>query len=302
MFTLRRMTLALAMTGLLCNAVSAADATAQSAQPVRVLASLPITYGLGQILLKDSGVVLERAAAANLPGSRQTAYFTGRGAEALRGLAVKADAVIGLRSIWADDPLYPNARRSNIRIVEIDAARPVDGSLPGIAVQPGQGVDGLNSQPWLASNNMGRMADVMAADLVRLAPAAKPKIEGNLAALKQQLLKLSASSEASLASANNLSVVSLSDRFGYLVSGLNLELIDNQALTDEQWTPEAVQKLAKTLKDNDVALVLDHRQPPEPVKAAIAEAGSKLLVLGIDGADPLAELQGDIEQIIGALK
>lgn len=296
------MTLALAMTGLLCNAVSAADATAQSAQPVRVLASLPITYGLGQILLKDSGVVLERAAAANLPGSRQTAYFTGRGAEALRGLAVKADAVIGLRSIWADDPLYPNARRSNIRIVEIDAARPVDGSLPGIAVQPGQGVDGLNSQPWLASNNMGRMADVMAADLVRLAPAAKPKIEGNLAALKQQLLKLSASSEASLASADNLSVVSLSDRFGYLVSGLNLELIDSQALTDEQWTPEAVQKLAKTLKDNDVALVLDHRQPPEPVKAAIAEAGSKLLVLGIDGADPLAELQGDIEQIIGALK
>ena len=302
MFTLRRMTLALAMTGLLCNAVSAADATAQSAQPVRVLASLPITYGLGQILLKDSGVVLERAAAANLPGSRQTAYFTGRGAEALRGLAVKADAVIGLRSIWADDPLYPNARRSNIRIVEIDAARPVDGSLPGIAVQPGQGVDGLNSQPWLASNNMGRMADVMAADLVRLAPSAKPKIEGNLAALKQQLLKLSASSEASLASADNLSVVSLSDRFGYLVSGLNLELIDSQALTDEQWTPEAVQKLAKTLKDNDVALVLDHRQPPEPVKAAIDEAGSKLLVLGIDGADPLAELQGDIEQIIGALK
>ncbi|WP_241001417.1 metal ABC transporter solute-binding protein, Zn/Mn family [Pseudomonas viridiflava] len=294
--------MALAVTGLLCNAVSAADATAQSAQPVRVLASLPITYGLGQILLKDSGVVLERAAAANLPGSRQTAYFTGRGAEALRGLAVKADAVIGLRSIWADDPLYPNARRSNIRIVEIDAARPVDGSLPGIAVQPGQGVDGLNSQPWLASNNMGRMADVMAADLVRLAPAAKPKIEGNLAALKQQLLKLSASSEASLASADNLSVVSLSDRFGYLVSGLNLELIDSQALTDEQWTPEAVQKLAKTLKDNDVALVLDHRQPPEPVKAAIGEAGSKLLVLGIDGADPLAELQGDIEQIIGALK
>lgn len=302
MFTLRRMTLALALSGLLCNSLSAAEATAPSAQPVRVLASLPITYGLGQILLKDSGVVLERAAAANLPGSRQTAYFTGRGAEALRGLAADADAVIGLRSIWADDPLYPNARRSNIRIVEIDAARPVDGSLPGIAVQPGQGIDGLNSQPWLASNNMGRMADVMAADLVRLAPAAKHRIETNLAALKQQLLKLSASSEASLASADNLSVVSVSDRFGYLISGLNLELIDTQPLTDEQWTPEAIQKLSATLKDNDVALVLDHRQPPEPVKAAITAAGSTLLVLGIDGADPLTELQRDIEQIIGALK
>lgn len=32
-------------------------------------------------------------------------------------------------------------------------------SLPGIAVQPGTTRNGLNSQPWLASNNMGRMAD-----------------------------------------------------------------------------------------------------------------------------------------------
>lgn len=298
---LRTLTFTLVLTAVWGNSLHAAEPATAGSEPVRVLASLPVTYGLGQALLKDSGVVLERAAAANLPGSRQTAYFTGRGAEALRTLASGADAVIGLRSIWADDPLYPNARRSNIRIVEIDAARPVDGSLPGIAVQPGQGIDGLNSQPWLASNNMGRMADVIAADLVRLAPAAKPKIEANLATLKQQLLKLSASSEASLARADNLSVVSLSDRFGYLISGLNLELIDTQALNDEQWTPEAVRKLTTTLKDNDVALVLDHRQPPEPVKAAIAAAGGKLLVLGVDGADPVAELDADIRQIVEVL-
>jgi len=298
---LRSLTFALAFTGLFASATHASTPTAESKPPVRVLASLPITFGLGQLLLKDSGVVLERAAAANLPGSRQTAYFTGRGADALRKLAVDADAVIGVRSVWADDPLYPNARRSNIRIVEIDAARPVDGSLPGIAVQPGQGIDGLNSQPWLSSNNMGRMADVMAADLVRLAPAAKPRIESNLASLKQQLLKLTADNEASLASADNLSVVSLSDRLSYLIGGLNLELIDTQLLTDEQWTPEAIQKLTETLKTNDVALVLDHRHPPEPVKAAITAAGSKLLVVTEDGEDPVAELQGNIGRVTQAL-
>ncbi len=298
---LRSLTFALAFTGLFASAAHAAPASTDSQTPVRVLASLPITFGLGQLLLKDSGVRLERAAAANLPGSRQTAYFTGRGADTLRKLAVDADAVIGLRSIWPDDPLYPNARRSNIRIVEIDAARPVDGSLPGIAVQPGQGIDGLNSQPWLSSNNMGRMADVMAADLVRLAPAAKPRIESNLASLKQQLLKLTAQSEASLASADNLSVVSLSDRLGYLIGGLNLELIDTQLLTDEQWTAEAIQKLTRTLKDNDVALVLDHRQPPEPVKAAISAAGSQLLVVSEDGENPVAELQSTIGRVTQAL-
>ncbi|NWA27922.1 zinc ABC transporter substrate-binding protein [Pseudomonas gingeri] len=280
---------------------NAALHASSAVKPVRILASLPITYGLGEILLKDSGVELQHAADANLPGSRQSAYFSGRGAPALEKLASHADAVIGIRSLWPEDPLYPMARRSNVRIVEVDAARPVDGGLAGIAVQPGTGVDGLNSQPWLSSNNLGRMADVVAADLVRLAPEAKPKIESNLAALKQHLLKLSADSEARLAKADNLSVFSLSERFNYLVGGLNLELIQVDARADDQWTPEALAKLSATLKDAEVKVVLDHRQPPEAVKSAISQAGSTLLVLETENADPLAGLEDSITQVLGKL-
>lgn len=278
----------------------AALAKARSAQPVKVLASLPVTYGLAQALLKDTDVVLERAAPANLPGSRQTAYFTGRGAAALNALAQNADAAIGLRSLWPDDPLYTVARRSNIRIVEIDAARPVDGALPGIAVQPGSG-DGLNSQPWLSSNNLGRMADVMAADLSRLAPDAKTRIDANLASLKQRLLKLTADSEARLARADNLGVASLSDHFAYLASGLNLELVSTDARPDADWTPEALARLSADLKENEVRVVLHHRQPSEPVKAAVSAGGAQLLVLGTDGADPVAELSDNVDQVIQAL-
>lgn len=296
--TLRTLTLTLALTGLLSPPLMAADLPAQ---PVRILASVPITVGLGQLLLKDTGVILERAAAANLPGSRQSAYFSGRGAGALHQLAEHADAVIGLRSVWRDDPLYPMARRSNIRIVEIDAARPVDGSLPGIALQPGAERDGLNSQPWLVSNNMGRMADVMAADLARLAPDAKPQIEANLATLKQRLLKLSADSEQQLAHVDNLSVVNLSDRLDYLVAGLNLEPVTIDHPADQPWTPEALKTLTQTLKDNDVALVLDHRAPSEALKTAVAQSGSELVVIRADGADPVAQLQATIETLIMAL-
>jgi ABC-type Zn uptake system ZnuABC Zn-binding protein ZnuA len=295
-FSLRQLTLALALCGLATTAIGA-----DSSKPLRVLASLPITYGLGEVLLKGTDVSLERAAPANLPGSRQTAYFTGRGAAALAKKASGADAVIGLRSLWPDDPLYPISRRSNIRIIEVDAARPVDGALPGIAVQPGSKVDGLNSQPWLASNNMGRMADVMAADLVRLAPAAKPAIEANLATLKQRLLKLSADSEARLAAADNLSVMSLSDHLGYLIGGLNLELVGLDARPDAEWTPEALKVLGATVKDNDVAVVLHHRQPSDAVKAAITEAGSRLVVLSVDAADPVAELEGNVDLLIKGL-
>ena len=293
MNTLRTLTLALAMTGLLNAPLQAADTS--------VLASLPITYGLSDLLLKDSGVKLQHAAPANLPGSRQSAYFSSRGAPALHGLATEADAVIGLRSVWSDDPLYPMARRSNIRIVEIDAARPVDGSLPGIALQPGAHTDGLNSQPWLTSNNMGRMADVIAADLVRLAPDAKPAIETNLASLKQRLLKLSADSEAQLAQADNLSVVSLSDRLDYLIGGLNLERVEVDHKADEPWTAESLQALRRTLKEQDVALVLDHREPSAEVKKAVAEGGSKLVVIGADDTDPVAQLQGNIEAVVKVL-
>ncbi|EZP30850.1 metal ABC transporter substrate-binding protein [Pseudomonas sp. RIT288] len=296
-FSLRKLTLAMA----LCGVVGSPLLAAENPQPLRVLASLPITYGLGEVLLKGTDVSLERAAPANLPGSRQTAYFTGRGAPALGKLATAADAVIGVRSLWADDPLYPIARRSNIRIVEVDAARPVDGALPGIAVQPGLKVDGLNSQPWLASNNMGRMADVIAADLVRLAPSAKPKIDANLAALKQRLLKLSADSEARLAEADNLSVLSLSDHFAYLIGSLNLELVGQDPRPDSEWTPQELKQLTATLKDNDVALVLHHRQPSEAVRAAIAESGSRLLVLSTDAADPVAELEGNVDLLLKGL-
>ncbi|MGV8888607.1 MAG: metal ABC transporter substrate-binding protein [Pseudomonas sp.] len=299
-FSLRQLTLALTFTLPLCGLVNTSIA-ADSAKPLRVLASLPITFGLGEVLLKGTDVNLERAAPANLPGSRQTAYFTGRGAPALAKLATDADAVIGLRSLWADDPLYPISRRSNIRIVEVDAARPVDGALPGIALQPGNKVNGLNSQPWFSSNNMGRMADVMAADLVRLAPEAKPTIEANLAALKQRLLTFSADSEARLASANNLSVMSLSDHFGYLIGGLNLELIGLDARPDAEWTPEALKQLGATLKDNDVAVVLHYRQPSDALKAVIAEAGSRLVVLSVDAADPVAELEGNVDLVIKGL-
>ncbi len=295
--------LALAIACLITTPLMAAETAkpaVHEAKVVKVLASLPVTYGLAAVLLKGTDVQLERAAPANLPGSRQVSYFTGRGAPALNALAQGADAAIGLRSLWADDPLYPVARRSNIRIVEVDAARPVDGGLPGIAVQPGV-TDGLNSQPWQSSNNMGRMADVLAADLSRLAPNAKAKIDVNLAALKQRLLKLTADSEARLAKADNLSVVSLSDHFGYLISSLNLELLSTDARPDADWTPEALQTLSAELKGNDVAVVLHHRQPSDAVKAAVTAGGAQLLVLNVDGADPVAELEANTEQLIKTL-
>ena len=298
--TLKHLSLALLLAGLpLASVVQAATPpAAQQRAGITVLASLPVTYGLGSLLLDGTTVKLQRAAPANIPASRQPSYFSGRGLPSLQKAAGQADAVIGLRSIWRDDPLYPVARRTNIRIVEIDAAKPVDGALPGIAVQ---GNDAFSGYPWLNPTNLGRMADVLANDLGRLSPTDQAKIQANLASVKRQLLDLSASSEAKLAEADNLSVVNLSERLGYLIGGLNLDLIDHPQVADDQWSAEQLKHLGDELKGQDVALVLHHKQPSQAVAEVIAASGAKLVVVDTDSADTLAGLKAGVEQVVGAL-
>jgi ABC-type Zn uptake system ZnuABC Zn-binding protein ZnuA len=284
---LKQLTLALTLAGL----PSLSFAT-------QVLTTLPVTHSLATALLDGTSVQLKRAAPANLPASRQPSYFSSRGGESLANAAQQADAVIGVRSIWRDDPLYPMARRSNIRIVEIDAARPVDGALPGIAVT---GDDAYGAYPWLNPTNLGRMADVVANDLERLSPADKAKIQGNLAGLKRQLLELTASSQTQLAEVDNLTVVSLSERLGYLASGLNLDVVEQALPAEGKWDAAALKALGENLKNQDVALVLDHRQPEPAVAEVIKAAGARLVVVDSDADDAVAGLKASVDQVVGAL-
>jgi ABC-type Zn uptake system ZnuABC Zn-binding protein ZnuA len=274
---------------------------ANAGEPVRVLASLPVTYGLGAALLHGTQAQISRAAPANLPASRQIAYFTGRGAGALQKAASDADAVIALRSLWPEDPLYPMARRSNIRIVEVDAARPVDGALPGIALS-GDEASALADQPWLSINNLGRMADVIAADLARLSPDDAAQIARNLGEIKQRLLTLNATSEGRLAELDNLGVASLSPGFAYLITSLNLdEVALPAAAPGVKPEPAWIEQLKTTLEENDVRLVLSDRQSDKALASAIEAAGARLLIVDGEAEDPVAALASTIDQVISAL-
>lgn len=294
--TLKRLTLALVLAGAPTLALAAQPAS--SAAATQVLTTLPVTHSLAVALLDGTSVQLKRAAPANLPASRQPSYFEGRGGASLQKDARQATAVIGVRSIWHDDPLYPMARRSNIRIVEIDAARPVDGALPGIAVD---GDNAFASYPWLNPINLGRMADVVANDLERLSPADKDKIQANLAGLKRQMLELTSSSQTRLAEADNLSVVSLSERLGYLASGLNLDVVSQALPADGKWDEAALKALGETLKTQDVALVLHHRQPEPEVLKVIEAAGARLVVVESDPEDTVAGLKKSVDEVVKIL-
>jgi len=267
-----------------------AAAQAQPAKPLQVLVAHPVAHGLAAQLTEGSGITLARAAPANLPPARLQAYFDGRGAKALAQAAAPSDAVITLRSLWPQDPLYPLARRANIRIVEIDAARPIDGALPGIALQPGAE---LGSYPWLHPVNLGRMADIVAADLERLSPPAAPVLARNLAGLKQQLVALSGQTETALLAAPNLTVVSLSPRLDYLASAFNLELVPGS--TDPQ-------ALAALIRAEGVAAVLHHEELPAELAQAVTGAGAAVVVLSADGQNPVADLAALATRLVAALR
>lgn len=282
--------------GLLAVSVGVSTAAAQAtAAPTRLLVAHPVVAALTTALVQDTGIVVLRPVPETLPPNRQLAFFTGRGAIGLADAARQAHAVIGLRSIWPDDPLFPLARRQNIRLVEIDAARPLDASLPGMALQ--EGGASADAQPWLDPVNLGRMADVIASDLARLVPAAKPRLLANVATLRQQVLAITAQSEARLAAANNLTVFSLSDRLDYLINGFNLDGAGADARDDEAWTPEALAELTQRLNTGSVAAVLHHREPPPPLAQAVQQAGARTIVLMTEGRDPLGELRENAQRL-----
>ena len=201
------------------NAAVAAD----EADRIQVLATLPVTYGLGSMLLADSDVELIRAAPESLPASRQPSYFS------------------------------------------------------------------------------GRMADVMADDLARLAPADQQQIDTNLALFKQRLLQLSAESESRLAQLNNITVVSLTSDDDYLLSGLNLDVVQIPVPEDGNWTSEQLVERSTQLSAYDVAGVVVDREPDAALGGAIAAAGSRVILLPESEGSPIDVLSATIDQLINAL-
>lgn len=286
---------------LLAAPVLAGSAAAQEKPGARVLTAHPAAFALTSLLVQNSAIAVEAIQPAKLPATRLASYLAGRGKATLEKAAVEADAVITFRSFWPEDPLYPHARRGNIRIVEIDAGRPLDGALPGIAVaEPSDDgavyaaldlapmpATGEGAAPWLAPGSLGRMADVLAADLSRLEPSSAATIAANLGALKQKLLALKAGADMALAEADDLTAIALSPHFAYLSADLGIDLLASITAAPNEWMPERAEKLALWLKANGASVVLLDTKPGPALAAALQDAGARIALLsGVEGEEP----------------
>jgi len=235
-----------------------------------ILTGHPAITSLATALTKGSEIKITSVVPASIPMPRQRAFLEKRGADVLDAAALKGTAVISLRSAWAEDPLYPLARRANIRLIEIDAARPIDEALPGLPRGP---------YPWMGPINLTRMADILAGDLRRLVPDAKPIIDANNQALKQGILAKLTAAETALLEAPSLATLAFGDRFQALATDLSLELTVEPERDDSAWTPETLEALKKRLASGQFAVALHARALPPPVIGLLSEAKVKPLLI-----------------------
>lgn len=288
---------------------------AETSAAPRILTALPPAAALARTLLEGTGAEVVSIQPDRLPPSRLPSYLSGRGADALAQASPQVDAVLTLRSLWPDDPLYPHARRSNLRITEIDMATPLDGALPGIArrdparndaiyqaldLTPMGALD-VEMAPWLSPATLSHMAAITAADLQRLHPGGADRIASNRNALAASLRELRAGAEQGLLAAPDLSCLTLTPAASYLAADLGLDLLAEIIAAPREWTPGRGELLTGWLRDNAVTAVLTDKPAEGDLRAAITEAGAReILLVPVDGSNStlLPALKASLDGII----
>lgn len=289
--------------------LSGAAATAQAAPEVhRVLTALPAVHALTQTLSEGTSLRVVRVPSdAAAPMADQANALS----HVDPAVFQQAEAVVTLSSLWRGDALYATARRHHLRIVEIDASRSWDSTRPSVAVMktppndvPWAATDaddgGLSPYAWLGPVNAMRMAALIAADLGRLSPPDRARIERNLAALDTRLRRLKAEVGARLATVSDPRVLSLSNAFVYLFSEMGLFVDGWFVRQDIDWTAADCAALSRHLREQGIRVVVHQWQPDEKIVRAIAEGGARLVVLDVGDPGALADPTPPLDALLHA--
>ena len=263
---------------------------AAKADEVVVLTALPVTYSVASALTKDTEIVVRNVPEGGRRMNTQPSFFgsqTARLAEEFAG----ADAVITIGKLWKEDPLFVAARAANIRIVDVDATKPWSETLEGVSIVLAPASDApwserSDNEPrapslyfWLSPSNGARIADIVAQDLMRLAPSDASRIEANLAAYRRALLDLKREYEVKLAALADVTVYALASELVYLTTDMGIYVDGYFLKQDIHWTDDDARNLTAYLRDNGIRVVLHQWEPAEAIRAAIDAGGARLVVL-----------------------
>lgn len=266
-----------------------------------VLTSVGPIYSITSALLEGTSIV-----AINLPErarslSAQPTWFA-KQSEPFYEDFQKATTVVSMGNLWHLDSLYLTVREQNISVVNIDATLPYSSQLTGVSVVNSPSTGEVSPYFWLSPANIIRSAKIVSNDLVRLFPDDADQIRNNEQQLSSDLLAAKRDFELALANTDAY-VYALADEFAYLTTEFGIFVEDYFVKQDINWTEEDLQNLTSILKESAVPVVIHKWEPSDEIQAAIAAAGSQLVVLDTfetSTADVMELATANLEKITSA--
>lgn len=279
---------------------------ARAGEPVTVLTSLKVTTALAGVLAEDTAIRVVDVVPEGYFMTGHDAYFK-KHREAFFALAKGADAVLTVGSAWPGDPLYRWARRADIRVVNIDATRPLDGYGAGVPLIEVEGKP--SPYVWRGPANLARMAAIVADDLCRIAPVDAETVRRNLKRLQGALFRLRTRFETALLDAGGVDLAGMTRDYAGLTREFGLD-VRFYLLTPERALSEAdLDRFSARLKEKGVRAVVCAWEPGERTARAIREGGAVPAVLErfepVAGEGPLQSLvdwyEGNLSRLAAAL-
>jgi ABC-type Zn uptake system ZnuABC Zn-binding protein ZnuA len=284
----RRVLLGATAAGVAHLARPPAAVAAGSGDGTIVVAALAPVFTIATSILAGTGIRVLAVPSA-LPGMARIARGLARPTKEAAARLAHAAAVLTISGAWAADPLFREARTRNIRVVEIDASRSLDPGGPAVVEirRPETDVPWLrrsrtatlSPHVWTSAANCMRMADILARDLARLSPGNGPAIMANLAATTAGLAAIKVRAEEAFAGLASPHLLSLTDRFPYLLDELAVDVDAHFLEEDARWTAEDHRAIAAFITTRGIRTVLHHWRPTDAVTETIRSAGASLLVL-----------------------
>ncbi len=242
-----------------------------------VLVSQDFTEILTKSLTAGSSIKTVRVIPASYSTDTHTNYMK-KHWQAFSEQCVNADAVITTSGSWPEDPLYPWARRANIRIVPIDITTPLDHSRAGLPLLDAPDSNKQLRFVWYSPGNAARMVDIAATDLAALFPDQAKIIASNRDSLKRKLFRLRTKYEITFSQLDAFEAIGLTAEFSSLTDEFGISMVKFFLKPEYQWQEQDVQQLTNAITSSGVRCVIAKWQPDPKIAEAIQKAGACVVV------------------------
>ncbi len=245
-----------------------------------VLTATPVTYMLSSELLKETSLTTKYLPPNRYGIERLPNWFATKGGETVQDSAKTAQAVVTIGAVWADDPLYVNARYSNIQIIEVDASQAITPRAQGVAAL--RLSDGSTSKyAWLNPTNLIRMVAIVSDDFQRIWPDKSEQIQKNQEQFMLSVRQLINQQQKVILDNDIDSVILLSEQLEDFASGNQLFVVDRLTKPALEWT-EDDKALLKGLIEEDESVWIITTQKPNKQMQALLPMDRVLVVDAVD--------------------